>query len=91
MDQELGMVVIEFRDATGQVTYSLPTPRKLEAYRAAMKFGSSLPSDLAPNNESVETLMKYGPAQPPINSLPPGPLAQFLKAGPAKESVDRVT
>ena len=91
MDQELGMVVIEFRDASGQVAVSLPTPRELEAYRAAMMYGSSLPSDMAPNNDSVEALIKSGPALPPINSLPPGPLAQFLKAGAAKESVDRVT
>ena len=91
MDWDLGMVIIEFRDTTGQVSTSLPTPRELEAYRAAVLYGSSLPSDMAPNNESVEALMKSGPALPPINSLPPGSPGQFPKADPAKEIVDRVT
>ena len=91
MDWDLGMVIIEFRDTTGQVSSSLPTPRELEAYRAAVKYGLSLPSDMGPNNESIEALMKSRPALPPINSLPPDPFAQFVKADPAKESVDRVT
>ena len=91
MDRDLGRVVIEFRDTTGQVSVSLPTPRELEAYRAAVMYGSSLPSDMAPNNESIEALMKSRPSLPPISSLPPGPFAQFVKADPAKESVDRVT
>ena len=31
IDRDLGMVVIEFRDAAGRVSVSLPTPREIEA------------------------------------------------------------
>ena len=42
------MVVIEFRDAAGRVTVSLPTPREIEAYRAAILFGAEMPRDVKP-------------------------------------------
>jgi hypothetical protein len=34
LDSALGLVVIEFRDAVGTVTNSIPTQQQLEAYRA---------------------------------------------------------
>jgi hypothetical protein len=40
------MVVIEFRDSVGRVSVSLPTPREMEAYRAAIMFGADLPADI---------------------------------------------
>lgn len=33
LDAALGLVVIEFRDASGSVTTSIPSQRQLEAYR----------------------------------------------------------
>lgn len=35
LDSGLGMVVIEFRDSSGEVVASLPTPREINAYRVA--------------------------------------------------------
>lgn len=35
LDSGLGMVVIEFRGASGEVVASLPTPREIAAYRMA--------------------------------------------------------
>jgi hypothetical protein len=46
IDRDLGMVVIEFRDAAGRITASLPTNREIEAYRASILFGADLPSDV---------------------------------------------
>ena len=46
IDRDLGMVVIEFRDAAGRVSVSLPTPREIEAYRASIKFGAEMPTDV---------------------------------------------
>lgn len=46
IDRDLGMVVIEFRDAAGRMTASLPTNREIEAYRASVLFGADLPSDV---------------------------------------------
>ena len=46
LDRDLGMVVIEFRDSVGRVSVSLPTPREMEAYRAAIMFGADLPADI---------------------------------------------
>lgn len=46
IDRDLGMVVIEFRDASGRVNVSLPSPRELEAYRASVLFGAEIPLDV---------------------------------------------
>jgi hypothetical protein len=35
LDAALGIVVIEFRTASGQISGSIPTERQLEAYRAS--------------------------------------------------------
>lgn len=48
MDSSLGMVVIEFRDAAGKVSTSLPTERELQAYRAAVNYRAELPANLRP-------------------------------------------
>jgi hypothetical protein len=37
----LRLVVIEFRDGSGKVTNSIPTPAQLETYRRAMLSGPS--------------------------------------------------
>lgn len=46
IDRDLGMVVIEFRDAAGRVSVSLPTEREIDAYRASIKFGAEMPADV---------------------------------------------
>jgi|GEM_PF-1833540 len=46
IDRDLGLVVIEFRDAAGRVNVSLPTPREIEAYRASIVFGAETPPDV---------------------------------------------
>jgi hypothetical protein len=69
IDRDLGMVVIEFRDAAGRVSVSLPTPREIEAYRASVKFGAEMPADVKGMN-----ITPGGPsaARPGI-PLPPEP------------------
>jgi hypothetical protein len=54
LDPALGLVVIEFRDASGNVTDSIPTERQLQAYRlhqnasdAAMPPGIAAPMQVA--------------------------------------------
>lgn len=90
MDLDLGIVVIEFRDTTGQVTTSVPTPRELEAYRAAIIYGASLPSYVSPNNQGIKALLKAGPAIPSIDLAPPPPGDRFLKDAIETNGLDRV-
>lgn len=52
IDRDLGMVVIEFRDSVGRVSVSLPTPREIEAYRAAIMFGADMPADVKDMNST---------------------------------------
>ena len=46
LDGNLGMVVIEFRDAVGEVANSIPSPRQMEAYRAAAISNAPAPAGL---------------------------------------------
>ncbi len=43
LDAPLGMVVIEFRDAGGDVANTIPTPRQIAAYRAAAVSDAPVP------------------------------------------------
>jgi hypothetical protein len=43
LDGSLGMVVIEFRDAVGDVANTIPTPRQIAAYRAAAVSDAPVP------------------------------------------------
>lgn len=43
LDAPLGMVVIEFRDAGGDVANTIPTPRQIAAYRAAVVSDAPVP------------------------------------------------
>lgn len=52
IDRDLGMVVIEFRDATGNISNSLPSERELKAYRASVNYGAGLPDRLKPLNSA---------------------------------------
>jgi len=84
IDRDLGMVVIEFRDAAGRVSVSLPTEREIDAYRASIMFGAELPTDLKGLNT---TLGGPNAARPGI-PFPPEPdssstaIAQGQSASP---------
>ena len=69
IDRDLGMVVIEFRDAAGRVNVSLPTEREIDAYRASIKFGAELPADLKGMNTTPGGPSAARPGIP----LPPEP------------------
>jgi hypothetical protein len=64
IDRDLGMVVIEFRDSAGRVSVSLPTPREIEAYRAAILFGADVPYDLKPIATSANSPSAARPGIP---------------------------
>ena len=72
IDRDLGMVVIEFRDAAGRVSVSLPTPREIEAYRASILFGADMPFDVKVLNASPGSPSAARPGIP----LPPEPEPQ---------------
>ncbi|MBD0270730.1 MAG: hypothetical protein ICV73_02265 [Acetobacteraceae bacterium] len=44
MDAELGLVVLQFRDAQGELAASIPTRRELDAYRQAVRTGAPKPA-----------------------------------------------
>ena len=46
LDGSLGVVVIEFRDQVGDVSNTIPSPRQLQAYRAAVFTDAPLPAGL---------------------------------------------
>jgi len=81
IDRDLGMVVIEFRDSVGRVSVSLPTPREIEAYRAAIVFGAEFPADVKGLNVSLPS---PSGAVPGIQ-LPPESETQPA-AGPERET-----
>ena len=72
IDRDLGMVVIEFRDAVGRLSVSLPTPREIEAYRASILFGADMPFDVKALSASPGSPSAARPAIP----LPPEPEPQ---------------
>lgn len=48
LDGSLGMVVLEFRGAGGEVTNTIPSPRAIAAYRAAAISDAPVPLGVAP-------------------------------------------
>ena len=57
LDGSLGMVVLEFRGAGGEVANTIPSPRAIAAYRAAAISDAPVPLGVAPRGE---------PAPPPV-------------------------
>ena len=53
LDGSLGMVVIEFRDTAGGVANTIPSPRQIEAYRAAVVSNAPVPVGVRPRAEPV--------------------------------------
>jgi len=80
IDRDLGMVVIEFRDAAGRLAASLPTNREIEAYRASVLFGADLPSDVP-----AMRIAGDGPsaARPGIPTPPPEAKSSEVQAAAA--------
>lgn len=64
LDGSLGMVVIEFRDAAGGVANTIPSPRQIEAYRAAVVANAPVPAGIRPDTPN-------GLPQAPEAALPP--------------------
>ena len=85
IDRDLGMVVIEFRDAAGRVSVSLPTPREIEAYKAAVVYGADLPSGVRPMNTDEYAPIAARPSIPLPAESEPTEAAQ-----PAPEGVNRL-
>lgn len=85
IDRDLGMVVIEFRDAAGRVSVSLPTPREIEAYKAAVVYGADLPSGVRPMNTDEDAPIAARPSIPLPAESEPSEAAQ-----PAPEGVNRL-
>ena len=85
IDRDLGMVVIEFRDAAGRVSVSLPTPREIEAYKAAVVYGADLPSGVRPMNTDEDAPLAARPSIPLAAESEPTEAAQ-----PTSEGVNRL-
>ncbi|MEY3730704.1 MAG: hypothetical protein RLZZ57_1460 [Pseudomonadota bacterium] len=85
IDRDLGMVVIEFRDAAGRVAVSLPTPREIEAYKAAVVYGADLPSGVRPMNTDEDAPIAARPNIPLAAESEPTEAAQ-----PTSEGVNRL-
>ncbi len=85
IDRDLGMVVIEFRDAAGRVSVSLPTPREIEAYKAAVVYGADLPSGVRPMNTDEDAPIAARPSIPLAAESEPTEAAQ-----PTSEGVNRL-
>lgn len=81
IDRDLGMVVIEFRDAAGRVSVSLPTPREIEAYKAAVVYGADLPSGVRPMNTDEDAPIAARPSIPLAAESEPSEAAQLTSEG----------
>ena len=90
IDRDLGMVVIEFRDSSGRVSVSLPSPRELKAYRESVLFGAELPSDMQVLNFVAEP----SGADRPVAPLPPkkeaAPLPSVGGDAPSSNGLNKV-
>ncbi|WP_170979234.1 hypothetical protein [Roseomonas sp. HF4] len=53
LDGTLGMVVIEFRDSVGDVANTIPSPRQIAAYRAAVVADAPAPAGLRLDGSSA--------------------------------------
>uniref|UniRef100_UPI0038CD446F hypothetical protein n=1 Tax=Neoroseomonas rubea TaxID=2748666 RepID=UPI0038CD446F len=75
LDGSLGMVVIEFRDQAGSVANSIPSPRVIEAYRAAAMTDAPMPLGVrAPGQAGVPAAAPAVPSVPePAAAASPAP------------------
>jgi hypothetical protein len=84
------MVVIEFRDAAGRVTVSLPTPREIEAYRAAILFGAEMPHDVKPMAMPTRTPSAARPGIPTPAEVETPAIASPKDEAPAPPALNRI-
>jgi hypothetical protein len=72
LDGSLGMVVIEFRDAVGDVANTIPTPRQIAAYRAAVVSDAPVPVGVMarPAPGVAAAPAPELPAPPPVQPAP---------------------
>lgn len=75
LDGSLGMVVIEFRDEAGSVADTIPSPRVIEAYRAAAMTDAPVPPGIRPQGQVLPDLPVEAAAAgtPPPPTTPAGP------------------
>jgi len=85
IDRDLGMVVIEFRDAAGRVSVSLPTEREIDAYRASIRFGAEIPADVRGMNTTPggPSAARPGIPRPPEPESSPAAIAADQSSSPS--------
>jgi hypothetical protein len=64
LDGSLGMVVIEFRDAAGDVANTIPSPRQIAAYRAVAVTDAPVPVGVRVEG-SAAVAQEVAPELPP--------------------------
>jgi hypothetical protein len=79
LDEQLGIVVLEFHNASGAVTSSIPTERQLDAYRASLRTEGNPPAALAGAGTGTGT----GAAAPPQPGAEAGHTPTASPAAPA--------
>lgn len=89
MDRDLGMVVIEFRDASGKVSTSLPSERELKAYRASVNYGAELPTGLKPLVSGMLPLVAPQPTEPRPAPKPSASLALAVQTNFVPQGLQR--
>lgn len=82
LDGSLGMVVIEFRDQAGSVANSIPSPRVIEAYRAAAMTDAPVPVGIRPQGRVLPDL----PAEAATGGAPRAPAQPAPPTGSAGAS-----
>ncbi len=70
LDGSLGMVVIEFRDQAGSVANSIPSPRVIQAYRAAAMTDAPVPPGIRPQGQALPDLPVEAAAEAPTAPAP---------------------
>lgn len=86
VDPSLNIVVLEFRDAAGEVRRSIPTERELATYRAALRRGDQAAESAAPA-AGAQQAAEGGAPSAPDRPRGGGPAAsdspRVSEAGPA--------
>jgi len=78
IDGTLGLVVMEWRDVSGEITSTIPSPRVLAAYRAAVISDTPIPAGTPPLGDT-----------PPPAAAPGGSDRSAAVSGAHDEAVSR--
>ena len=68
LDGSLGMVVLEFRGAGGEVANTIPSPRAIAAYRAAALSDAPVPAGVQPRAAAAPGAVHEAPPVPDANA-----------------------